>query len=166
MWIFKELFFFVLMLIHGMSSGVTQRYFAADAGKKRLYFRTGESLRMRLSGEDYFTLRKITEIQDSTMVLDNKFSFKPVEIEAIQVPGRKQKLRILKSLSLYGGLSLPVLSSTNALIFGYRPIFTTWSLIGAGVLLTAYGSMMAATHIPKNLYNKDRKRFKILIIEP
>jgi hypothetical protein len=144
----------------------SQRYLAADAGRKRVYFREGESVRLKLKGEDYFTLRQITAIRDSVVVLDNKMSFRPVQIEALKVPARKQKFRVLKSLSLYGGAALPVLSAANGLLFGHRPLFTPWSLATGGALLGTYGVLMAVTHVPRTVRNGQGNRIKIIIVEP
>lgn len=145
---------------------LSQRYLTADAGRKRVYFREGESVRMRLAGEEYFTLRQITAIRDSVVVLDNKLPFRPIDIEALKVPARKQKFRILKSISLYGGLALPALSAANGLLFGHRPIFTPWSLAAGGALLGTYGVLMAVTHVPRTVRNTQGGRIKIIIIEP
>lgn len=156
-----------LVLVLGLgSSAQAQRYLGVDVGKKRVYFKAGESLRMRLLGEEDYTLRRLSAIRDTALILDDKMAFLPSQIQAIQLPSRKQRFRILKSLSLYAGIGLPVLSAANGLIFGHRPLLTPWSLAAGGVLLTTYGVLMAATHIPRHIRNSGGTRFKILVLEP
>jgi hypothetical protein len=130
----------IATLIFFLSSGVvsSQQFLAFDRQhSKRVYFPVGSDIRIKLKGEDDFTTRKITSIHDSTFILDNMQVVKLSDVTKIHMRSNRKR-KGLKTLFLFGGLMFPALSGVNAAINNTRPIFSTWSLICGGVLVTTY----------------------------
>jgi hypothetical protein len=133
-------FLILSLLIYFSAEGLTysQQFLAFDRQHaKRVYFPVGSDIRIKLKGEDDFTTRRITAIHDSTFTLDNLQVVKPTDVTKLHMRSNRKR-KGLKTLFLFGGLMFPALSGVNAAINHTRPIFSTWSLICGGVLVTTY----------------------------